>query len=91
MNVKEEKEVFDQWAEHFEELLNAVKGNKDPEKVRRNARPVVDDGQCESPTYEEESNIQKLKNKRAPGEDDITVKLIKYGGKAVTETVHKLH
>jgi hypothetical protein len=49
----EEKEVFDQWTEHFEELLNAGKGNEDPEIVRRDVGPGVDDGQCEPPTYEE--------------------------------------
>jgi hypothetical protein len=74
----EEKEVLDRWTEHFEELLNGGKGNEDPEIVRRDARPVVDDGQCEPPTCEEaESNIQKLKNNKAPGEGNITAELIK--------------
>jgi hypothetical protein len=51
----------------------------------------VDDGQCELPIYEEvESNIQKLKNTKALGEDNITAELIEYGGKAVTEAVCKL-
>jgi hypothetical protein len=48
-------------------------------------------GQCELPTYKEvERNVQKLKNNKAPGEDNIIADLIKYGGKAVIEAVHKL-
>jgi hypothetical protein len=87
----EEKEVLDRWTEYFEELLNAGKGNEDPEIVRRDNGPGVDDGQCEPPTYEEAGrNIQKLKNNKALGEVNITAELIKYGGKAVREAVHKL-
>jgi hypothetical protein len=90
----EEKEVLDQWTEHFEELLKVGKENEDPEIARRNAGSVVDeddDGQREPPTYEEvECNIQKLKNNKALGKDNITAELIKYGGKAVREVVHKL-
>jgi sorting nexin-29 len=37
-----------------------------------------------------ERNIQKLRNNNASGEDNITAELIKYGGKAVIEAVHKL-
>jgi hypothetical protein len=46
--------------------LNAGNGNEDP-------GPVVDDGQCEPPTYKEvESNIQKLKNNKALEDYNIT-------------------
>jgi hypothetical protein len=52
-----------------------------PEIARRNAGSIVDD---ELPTYKEvECNIQKLKNNKAPGGDNITAQFIKYGGKAV--------
>jgi hypothetical protein len=35
-----------------------------------------DDGPCEPPTYNEvECNIQKLKNNKAMGEDNITAEL----------------
>jgi hypothetical protein len=51
----------------------------------------VDDGQCGPPTYREvESSIQILKNNKALGGDNITAELIKCGGKAVTEALHKL-
>jgi len=41
------------------------------------------------PTYEEiEVSIKKLKHRRAPGEDNIILEIIKYGGKQPLKKFH---
>jgi hypothetical protein len=43
------------------------------------------------PTCQEvEYHIQKTKNNRAPGEDNIAAQLIKYGGKELLDAMYKL-
>uniref|UniRef100_A0A8D9E428 Craniofacial development protein 2 n=1 Tax=Cacopsylla melanoneura TaxID=428564 RepID=A0A8D9E428_9HEMI len=95
----EETKVLDRWAEHFEELLNNASVDPPvtptpPTNIHSPTRDRVDDddGMLTDPPLlgEIEHAIKGLKNGRAPGEDCITAELIKYGGLALHEALHKL-
>jgi hypothetical protein len=89
--VGEEKEILGRWAEHFRELMNK---NEDSEiSFSKDLRRDGDEEErnVEIPLREEvESVINKIRNNRTPGEDDVVAELIKYGGPTIKETMYKL-
>jgi hypothetical protein len=88
------EEIMNRWAEYFEEVLNKEhlscndNGNLAPES---NTEGSDEDENSEMPTYGEvEESIKKLKNGRAPGEDNIIPEIIKYGGEQLAKKLREL-
>jgi len=90
----DKEEIMNRWAEHFKDTLSKEYPScNDHGKLdlELNMEGSDEDENSEMPTYEEiEESIKRLKNGRAPGEDNITPEMIKYGrettGKNITRT-----
>jgi hypothetical protein len=88
------EEIMNRWVEHFKDALNKeCPSCNDQEKLdlELNIEGSDEDENSERPTYEEiEESTKKLKNGRAPGEDNIIPEMIKYGGKQLAKKLHEL-
>ena len=74
------------WKTYFSQLLN-VHGAKDVRQEEiHTAEPLVP----EPSAFEVEMAIEKLKNHKSPGIDQIPAELIKAGGRTIRCAIHKL-
>jgi len=100
--ICEESKVLEGWEEHFKELLNKEVEDErmewdetDMESVRKGKkgkrRKEEEEANIDPPTrWEVEYHIKKTKNNKAPGEANIVAELIKHGGEALVDAMHKL-
>uniref|UniRef100_A0A8D8XYL8 Craniofacial development protein 2 n=1 Tax=Cacopsylla melanoneura TaxID=428564 RepID=A0A8D8XYL8_9HEMI len=78
--ITDEEVVLKRWEQHFKELLN----EEQSEPTSRTNEQILEDDNVNIPTISEiRKSIMKMKNNRAPGDDNITAELLKYGGDAV--------
>jgi len=99
-----ESEVLERWEEHLKELLNKEVEDERMERDEMDVKLVrkrkkgkrgkeEEDANIDPPTrWEVEYHIQKTKNSKAPGEDNILVvaEMIKHGGEVLVDAMCKL-
>ena len=87
----DKEEIMNRWAEYFKDALNKEYPSCIDQRkfdLALNIEESDKGGNSEMPTYEEiEESIAKLKNGRAPCEDNIIPEMIKYGGKQLVKKI----
>ena len=74
------------WKEYFHELLNQPVEAEQETTAYSFVEPLI-----ETPSYDEVlAAINKLKNHKAPGEDNIPAELIKHGGVQLWTRLHQI-
>ena len=87
-------EIMNIWVDYFKDALNKEYPSCNDQGKLDLALNIEESDKGENSemsTYGEvEGSIAKLKNGRAPGEDNILPEMIKYGGKQLVKKLHKL-
>ena len=82
--ISDEQEILNRWVRHFDATLNGTANNV---IVYPHQSKIVNDGEnyvSDAPTAEEiYLAIEKLRNNKAPGSDNISAELLKYGSKKI--------
>jgi hypothetical protein len=82
--------ILDRWKEHFHELLNADSNVRQQAPARAKYRE--EDGvDFPPPSKQEVDNaVSRLKNNKAPGDDDLPGELFRAGGANLRNVLHRL-
>lgn len=80
------KEITEEWKKYFRDLLNIIQEEQHKEEIY-----ITADMPVKNPSFEEtQKALNKLKNHKAPGTDEIPAELLKYGGDALHRQIHQL-
>ena len=83
----QEEEVLGMWKDFFQDLLNREDRNDEQEREQVHAIDI----EIEEPTLDGVKRaIQKLKNNKTPGIDNISAELLKNGGQTLEFQMHRL-
>jgi len=85
--ITETGDILNRWKDHFHELLNSTEQDKGPSITQDYKDTNEEDS---APTVEVEVAVQKLKNYKAPGTDNIPAELFRYGGKELVKHLHTI-
>ena len=86
----DKKEVLKCWEEHFSAHLNTAFPHQPPAIDEIPGPPEEADDLPPISLEEIEQAVNKMKNRKAPGIDNITAEALKAGGKPMTEMLHKI-
>ena len=86
--LSETREVLKRWKEYCQDLYN-YNGDKDEQLLDELKTQTVPNERAPLLLLSEvESAVNSLKNNKAPGIDNISGELLKYGGKGVLKVLH---
>lgn len=95
--LSQKEEVLKRWREYFNELLNRGDENESDVNqpngngLRGNDSDTGADNESEVPTMDDvKEAMTNLKNNKAPGKDNISTEMWKYGGQELMNGLHKL-
>ena len=88
--INEKEKIIEKWVEDFDQLLNT--GVPTPSQAITDAiAGEYKEDLIETPAIDEVQDIiDKLKNQKAAGPDQISPELIKYGGKMLTRVINEI-
>ncbi|MGI4816809.1 MAG: reverse transcriptase domain-containing protein [Janthinobacterium lividum] len=79
------------WAEYFRDTLNGDGDAAETSMAALQKPPVYDDHVIETPSIAEvRTAIQRLKNNKSAGLDNIPAELLKFGGEGVANHIHQI-
>lgn len=86
--IKDQKQVVDRWADHFQTLLNQP-ATPDLTVLEELPRyPAIEELDL-LPTFSEVlAAVRSLKNNKTPGPDGIPAEILKYGGYLCTRAIY---
>jgi len=85
--VTNQEKIMEKWAEYFEKLLNC----EVPVDTLTFGHNEPNDDPCPPPSKEEiEQQINRLKNHKSPGEDDLQGEILKYADSSMIKSIYLL-
>lgn len=88
--INEKTKILERWAEHYQDLLNRSNPTDPMFLNDLPALPVMQELDNIPSRQEVHTAIRSLKNNKASGPDNIPAEILKNGGNAVIECLHKI-